>query len=137
MKKILDNDFVLVNFDETCNAIIAAWKKPTTSETYRLTILEIIDSLSLYHATACILDIHQLGLVSTEDRKWFQDDILPMAVTRGLKRIATVTSSDVFSQVNFESVKEAASRNDVEIEMDYFDEMNAAMSWITNTAVPV
>ena len=27
--------------------------------------------------------------------------------------------------------------SDVEIEMDYFNDMNAAKSWITSTAVPV
>ena len=44
MKEILNNEFASVSYDSASHAIIAVWKKPSTSEAYRLIFSAILDS---------------------------------------------------------------------------------------------
>jgi len=41
-------------------------------------------------------DIREQSAVSPENRKWFEEEMIPKAISKGLKRAAVVFYSNVF-----------------------------------------
>lgn len=136
MKEILNNEFATVSYDEISNAVISVWKKPSTSEAYKLIFTGILDELTKYKASAFISDIYQQGIVGTENRLWLQNEIMPKAFKKGLRKVATVTPNDVFSKFYIESVKNGALGNSLDLEFKYFNDLISAQAWVMNEEVP-
>ena len=137
MKEILNNEFANLSYNSESNAIIAVWKKPTTSDTYRYIFSVIIENIFQYNAESFINDIYQQGIVDTENRLWLQNEVFPKAYTRGLRKVATITPNDVFSRFYEESVKKGVGINSIDLEFQYFHDLIPAQAWIKNQEVPV
>lgn len=137
MKEILNNEFASLSYDDTSNSIIIAWKKPSTSDAYRVILSLALEKLKEYRAEAFISDIFQQGIVGTENRLWLQKDIFPKAYAAGLRKVATITPNDVFSQFYIESVKSAVRINAMDLEFKYFQDLISAQAWTMNQEVPV
>lgn len=137
MKEILNNEFATVSYDEISNSVFSVWKKPSTSEAYKLIFTEILDELSRYNASAFISDIYQQGIVGTENRLWLQDVIMPAAYKKGLRKVATVTPNDVFSRFYIENMKNGALGKALDLEFQYFDDLISAQAWVMSEEVLV
>ena len=137
MKEILNNEFANLSYNSESNAIIAVWKKPTTSDTYRYVFSVIVESIFQYNADSFINDIYQQGIVDTENRLWLQNEVFPKAYARGLRKVATITPNDVFSRFYEESVKKGVGINSIDLEFQYFHDLIPAQAWIKNQEVPV
>ncbi|NJN28119.1 MAG: hypothetical protein HC819_20180 [Cyclobacteriaceae bacterium] len=137
MKEILNNEFAQVCYDSNSNAVITVWKKPATSEAYRLIFSEILNGIKDFKAEALISDIFQQGIVGTENRVWMQNDILPKAHTAGLQKIAIVAPNDVFSKFYIESVKNGVSEKCPALEFQYFQELISAQAWVLGQTMEV
>jgi len=59
MKEIVNNEFASLSYDDTSNSIIVAWKKPSTSDAYRVILSLALEKLKEYGAEAFISDIFQ------------------------------------------------------------------------------
>ena len=130
MKEILNNEFASVSYDSASHAIIAVWKKPSTSEAYRLIFSAILNTIKEYKAVALISDIFQQGMVGTENRLWIQNEILPNAYAAGLRKIAIIAPNDVFSTFYVESVKNSVAEKEMNIEFQYFQDLIASQAWV-------
>jgi len=137
MREILNNEFASIKYDRESNSIITLWKKPSTSEAYHVIFTLILDQVLELKTKGLISDIFQQGIVGTENRLWFQNEILPKAYKGGLKKIATISPNDVFSRFYIESVKQATISNSIDLEFQYFKDLNSAQSWVMNEEVPV
>ncbi len=137
MKKILNNEFASISFDETSNSIITVWKRPTTSDSYRNVFTLAVESLIKYKADSFISDIFHQGIVGTENRLWLQNEILPKAYKGGLRKVATIAPNDVFSRFYVESVKNDEFYHSIDLEFRYFPDLISAQSWILNREIPV
>ncbi len=130
MKEILNNEFANVSYDSSSKTIIAVWKKPSTSEAYRLIFSAILDNIKKYKAEAFISDIFQQGMVGTENRLWIQNEILPKAYVLGLRKIALVAPNDVFSKFYVESVRNGVSDKGINLEFQYFQDLISSQAWV-------
>ncbi len=135
MKKILNNEFASVSYDNDSNSIITVWKKPSTSDAYKVIFSLMLEKLLEFKANALIIDIYQQGIVSTENRLWLQNEILPMAYDYGLRKVATITPNDVFSKFYVESVKSGIFVNSIELEFSYFNDLVSAQEWVIKQEV--
>jgi len=136
MKEILSNEFAIVSYDSESSSIITVWKKPVTSEAYRVILSFGVEKLVEYKAEALISDIFQQGIVGTENRLWLQNELLPKAYAGGLKKVATITPNDVFSMFYIESVKSAVIVNSLDLEFRYFQDLTSARTWAMEEEVP-
>lgn len=136
MKEILNYEIATVSYDEISNSIIVVWKKPPTTEGYKVIFLEMLSAMSTYNVDALISDIFQQGIIDTESRTWLQNEILPKACKRGLKKIATVTPNDVFSKYYLESLKNAIIAKSLDLDIQFFDELISAQAWVMSEEVP-
>ena len=137
MKEILNNEFASVSYDSESSSIITVWKKPSTSEAYKVIFSVILETILEYKAEAFISDIFQQGIVSTENRSWLQNEILPKAYAGGLRKVGTITPNDVFSKFYVESIKNGVFINSIDLEFRYFQDLISAQAWLTNQEVPV
>ncbi len=135
MKKILNNEFANVSYDNESNAIITVWKRPSTSETYKAICSLMLEKILEFKAEAIITDIYQQGIVGTENRLWLQNEILPKAYESGLRKVATITPNDVFSKFYVESVKSGIFVNAIDLESNYFKDLTSAQEWVMKREV--
>ena len=136
MKEILNNEFAIVSYDSESSSIITVWKKPSTSEAYKVIFSVILEKILEYNAEAFISDIFQQGIVSTENRFWLQNEILPKAYAGGLRKVGTITPNDVFSKFYVESIKNGVFINSLELEFRYFQDLTSAQTWAMQEEVP-
>ena len=136
-KEILNDGFASAHYDASCNAVIFIWKKPSTSEAFRLIFSEILKAIKGLKVTALISDIHRQGIVGIENRIWLQNEILPKAYRDGLRRIAVIAPKDVFSSFYVESVKNVAVKNSFNLKFKYLEDIDSARAWIMNEEVTV
>ena len=137
MKEILNNEFASVFYDETGNSIITVWKKPATTESYQAIFSIILHKIIEYGCDSYISDIFYQGLVATENRLWLQNEIIPKAYKAGLRKVAIIAPSDVFSRFYVESVKTGAAIETLDIDFRYFQDLISAQAWMINEEVPV
>lgn len=73
------------------------WHEPLTPEEYKKPFLALIDLAKKGNSvTRFLSDIRNQGLVTPETRKWFEKEMIPAAVTNGLKRATVISGSNVF-----------------------------------------
>ena len=130
MEKILDTEFAIINHDKNTNSIITIWKRPSTSEDFRTVFSIVLEKVKEHKIHAFVGDICQLGLVGTEDRSWLQNEILPAAFAAGLRKLATVTSNDVFSRFYVEQIQNGHYATSNRVEFRYFNDLPSAQEWI-------
>ena len=70
----------------------------------------------------------QQGVVSPEDRKWFQDYVLSEAVKNGLKRGAVVTPGSVFKTYYLKLIAKSTSEYNVPLKL--FKNEKDAFEWL-------
>ena len=136
MREILNNEFAQVSYNSQNNSIVAFWKKPSTSEAYQVIFSSILEKILEFKAIGLVIDIYHQGIVGTENRLWFQNEILPRAYRGGLKKIAAISPNDVFSRFYIDNVKQASITNSIGVEFQYFKDLNSAQEWILNEEVP-
>lgn len=99
MKEIIaDYDYAEVTYHPDLLMGKVVWKRKTTDQEYRNAFTKLLE-FSMNHTVDNFLsDIRNQGVVSPENRKWFETEMLPKAVKSGLKRAATVFDGNVFKK---------------------------------------
>lgn len=136
MKEILNNEFACINYDGESNSIVAFWKKPSTSEAYKVIFTLILEKILEFKVEGFISDIFHQGIVGTENRLWLQNEILPKAYAGGLKKVATVAPNDVFSRFYIENVRNGVLVKGISLEFQYFTDLASAQTWVLKEEVP-
>lgn len=130
LKRIVNSEFANVDYDFASRSVIIIWKKTCTIEAYRLIISELLDKISEYKINALISDIYNQGIVASEIRLWLQNEILPKAYKKGLRKVGTVAPNDVFSRFYIEGLKDTASKSFPDMEFEYFEDIMSAQNWV-------
>lgn len=126
MKLLFEHEKANLNFNEETNAIELIWKKVHDEETYKMLFTKGLAFLKEYKATAWLSDIRKEGIVGPGTSKWMQREIMPKAVSYGLKKGAIVMDPDVFKEFYLKNIEKS-----VEIQfMKHFDTMEAANNWL-------
>jgi hypothetical protein len=96
-RKILEASYATVYYIEDKSLGKIVWHGVLTSEEYKKPFLALIDLAKKGNSvTRFLSDIRKQGIVSPENRKWFEKEMVPAAVANGLKRAAVVTSGNAF-----------------------------------------
>lgn len=128
METIFNEHNATVAYEKDLNAIRVIWKTQNTSAEYRKTLTAALDGIKKYKAAHYLGDVNKQGVVSPNDRKWFQDNIIPEAVKNGLKRAAMVLPEDIFKKYYLNQVKNTTDT--LKLDMRYFPSMKQAEDWL-------
>ena len=135
LKRIVNSEFANVDYDLASHSVIIIWKKTCTIEAYRLIFSELVGKISEYKINAFISDIYNQGIVASEIRLWLQNEILPKAYKKGLRKVATIAPHDVFSRFYIEGLKDTASKNFPDMEFEYFEDLVSARNWVKRVEI--
>jgi len=97
---VLDQHYAKASYHPDSGVGVIIWKSHCNSENYRKTFQTLLDFQRSNPGGVdyFLSDIREQGVVSPDDRKWFETVALPTAKGQGLKRAATVISGNVFKQ---------------------------------------
>jgi hypothetical protein len=128
METILENDFVNVYYIPDLKILELVWKRKVSSEEYRSVFPFIVkyaeDNRNVVNYLA---DIRLQGIVSPDDRKWFQEIIVPMAFNAGVIRGAVVFSGNVFAKYYLNNI--SGTTKNIGIPLKFFGSKEDAINW--------
>ena len=125
-----DNEFSKVYFDSELQAGVIEWKdNKLTSEEYRSAFEKVIEFTKGKNIFVNYLaDTRLQSVVTPEDRKWFQNNIIPEAIENGLQRGAVVISGNAFKKYYMNMIIRGSKMFPIEIKM--FDNVDKAKKWL-------
>lgn len=125
---LLDTSFVLVTYDTTSKILAIIWKGKLTSEQYRHTYVKSLEFSEDHKVEGFMVDISKQKGVSSADKKWFDEQVLPNANTVGLKKACVVYDGNLFREYYLtHSVKRTKK---YPIPYKYFKSRRLAMEWL-------
>jgi len=137
MKEIIKNNkYVEVCFIHEMKLGRIVWKsKIIPSEEYRDAFLVLIDFAEKVKGTEgrvalFLSDTTIQGVVSPDDRKWFQEVALPRAVATGLKKACVVMSGSVFKKYYINLILKTVKKFDLPFKV--FNNYDEAVEWLTS-----
>ena len=136
MKKLIETDKAEIRYNPQTNAIELIWKSYVDVATYKTMFIKGVEYLKEYGATAWLSDICNEGVVGPEYSKWLQNEIIPKAISFGLKRIAVVMDSDIFKKFYVKNIETNLTRSGRQM-MQYFDSIEEANAWLSMCAVEI
>jgi hypothetical protein len=99
MKEILENtDYAEISYDPVLKLGKIIWKRKTQTEEYRKAFTTLLEFSKNNEVDNFLSDIRNQGVVSPENRKWFEKEMLPKAIKSGLKRAGSVFDGNVFKK---------------------------------------
>ena len=105
------------------------WEGMVPSEQYRNTFSRAIEYTETHDFVNFISDAREQGVVSTDDRKWFQNVIVPQAVKQGLKYGAVVIKKEPFKKYYMNAILRILNRKS-NIIMRIFYDYDEALEWL-------
>jgi signal transduction histidine kinase len=127
---LYDEDHAEIFFDAQVNATGVIWKHPVTSEQYRMVFRKCLDFVHSYNTPNYIADMSNQGPINREDQGWMFEEILPLAIKNGLKKIAAVRP-DIKDPMVIEYIKGINENvRKLGAEQRFFDSLEDAVEWI-------
>lgn len=127
--EILNEPYIKVIYDEDRSLVMMLWTGKASGEDYRKPFETIYDWAKSGHVITRILtDTRRQGLISTEDRKWFENKMFPRAIEGGLKRAAAVTDGNVFKRYYINAILFVINKFDIPIKI--FGDRESAIEFL-------
>lgn len=128
---VLENEYAEVSFTHDIKLAQVRWKdvKTIPSDIYREAFVVLLDYTENVEVVNFVSDSRKGGVVSPEDRKWFQTYVIKRAANNGLKHGAIVTKKDPFKKYYMNAILRVINRNapyDVKLFYDYEE----AIAWL-------
>jgi hypothetical protein len=127
---IYDSQTVTANYFQKDTLVHLWWKKEANTNEYRQIFQALVDFVGKNKVRYIISDMRKEGLVSIEDVKWLEEEILKKAIVLGIEKIALINDETVFSTVYAETVKRKLINSPVKVQI--FNDFSSAKVWLTS-----
>lgn len=130
-KVVFESKYGIATYTEELKLSSIQWKNVKTipSSNYK----ELFDVLLTYSEERGVIsymsDSREGGVVSPEDRKWFQDVAVPRAAKAGLKHAAIVIKKDPFKKYYMNAILKVVTKK-APYNMKIFYNYDEAIDWI-------
>lgn len=128
MKKIvLDTDYAEVSHDSELKLGKIVWKRKTSTEEYQYAFITIFEYSKTHKTDNFLSDIRNQSVVSPENRKWFESEMLPKVIEGGLKRAGVIFDGNVFKKYYINMILKVTNKFGLPLKM--FGTEEEAVSW--------
>jgi hypothetical protein len=127
LKVVLDESYALVTYNPVLKIGKVEWKGKATSEEYQKTIISLIEYAEKHPVHYYLADITKQSVVSPDDRKWFENIIVPKAIGLGLKKAAIVFDGSVFKKYYINMILKVT--NKLGLPLKLFNSEEDAIQW--------
>lgn len=98
MLELQNKPYADIFYDEEKFCLQVIWKPEMNDDDYKNVFNYCIDYAQEHRVDSFLSDIRNQKIISPETRKWFEEDVLPRAVSTGLKMGAIIFSGNVFKK---------------------------------------
>ncbi len=128
MKQVIfDYDYAQILYDPAVKLGILVWKRKPDNSEYQNAFEVMIEYSKKHTVDNFLSDIRNQGVVSPENRKWFESVMIPKAIDNGLKRAAVVFDGNVFKKYYINMILQVI--NKFGIPMKLFSTEEDAVKW--------
>jgi hypothetical protein len=120
--------YATVTYHPDKRSMILVWDGSPSKEEYKQPFLAMIAFGRKYPVDGMLSDISRQGIISPDNRKWFEKEMMPQAVDAGLKRAAIVTSGNAFKLYYINLILSAVNKFPITTKL--FNKQNEALEWL-------
>ena len=124
---LLEKRYVTLERDDQSKCLTQTWKGFAKSEDFREAIKHSLEIIKKGEVDKIISDTKEASLVKKEDTQWVAEVITPQMVQHGLRYMAFIIPTSVFTQMAIDNFKEKA---DEVVKIGYFDQVDKATAWL-------
>lgn len=129
MTTALETEFVTATIDPAIRLIQLRWKGFAPTPEFRRTLDEALQSVLEHKLLYWLADLRGMSAILRRDEQWSSTDWFPRAAASGLKKMAIVTSTDLFNQMSVERIMDDAA-GVITFQTAYFDDADVARAWL-------
>jgi hypothetical protein len=127
---IIDKDFVTVYYVAEKRLGKLVWKRKPESDEYKSAFQALLDHSLKEPVDNFLSDIRNQGVISPDDRKWFEKEMLPLAINAGLKRAAVIFDGNIFKKYYMNLLIGASNKFGMPLKL--FLNEDEALQWISS-----
>ena len=124
---ISEYDHAKIYYDATLKLGIIEWKQKPSNTEYQSTFEELITFSKKNPIENFLSDIRNQGVVSPDNRKWFENVMIPKAIDHGLKRAATIFDGNVFKKYYINMIIQVINKFGIPLKL--FNTEEDAIKW--------
>lgn len=132
--ELVKKSFVTIERDDQLKCLTQTWKGFAKSEDFRGAINQSLEIFKRGGLDKIISNTKDFALVKKEDTDWVAQVVTPQMVQHGLRYMAFIVPTNVFTQITVDNFKEKA--NSV-VSIRYFDQVADAKAWMAKSEVTV
>jgi hypothetical protein len=117
-----------VTYDVVKRRMALIWTGSPSKEEYQKPFLAMLDYGARYPVDSMLSDISNQGIISPDNRKWFEKEMMPRAVQAGLQRGAIVTNGNAFKLYYINLILSAVNKFPIATKL--FNNQQDALSWL-------
>ena len=125
---LFEKPYVTLELDEPLKCLTQRWKGFAKSEQFREGINKSLEIFQRKPINKIISDTQNASLVRKEDTDWVATTIIPKLVQCGLRYMAFIVPTNVFTQISVDNFKNEAKGG---VRIQYFDDYEKAKEWIS------
>lgn len=95
---LLDESYVKVYYDPEKLIGKVIWSGNPKGEEYKVPFEKLLEHGKTHLVKRFLSDTRQQGVVSVENRKWFEKVMVPAAIEVGMERVAVITDGNAFKR---------------------------------------
>ena len=127
---LFERPYVTLELDEQLKCLTQRWKGFAKSEQFREGINKSLEFFQQKQIDKIISDTKDFSLVKKEDTDWVATVITPKMVQHGLRRMAFIVPTNIFTQITIDNFKNEAKGG---VAIQYFDDYEKAKDWMSKT----
>jgi hypothetical protein len=133
IKEVFNAPYATVTYDSSKRFMLLVWTGSPSIEEYKQPFIAMISFGKKLPVDSMLSDISQQGVISPENRRWFEKQMMPQAVAAGLKRAAIVTSGNAFKLYYINLILSAVNKFPILTKL--FNKRDEAIAWLDSFAV--
>ena len=126
--KVFEATYASVTYYPEKRLLVLVWSGSPTKEEYQVPFLTMLEYSKTHPVDSMLSDISNQGVISPDNRKWFEKEMMPRAVAAGLKRAAIVTNGNAFKLYYINLILSAVNKFPIVTKL--FNKRNEAIDWL-------
>lgn len=125
---ILNEHYVDVKYDTDFQIVSVIWLSPPDSKQYRYVYSSVMEQSRHKNISLFLSDIRKQGVVSPEERKWFEMVVVPTAIEAGLQKAAVVFDGNIFKKYYLNTISSVTKK--MGLPFQFFLNSDEAFTWL-------
>ena len=126
--KVFEAPYASVTYYPEKRLLVLVWSGSPTKEEYQVPFVSMLEYSKTHPVDSMLSDISNQGVISPDNRKWFEKEMMPQAVQAGLKRAAIVTSGNAFKLYYINIILGAVNKFPMTVKL--FNKREEAVAWL-------